>query len=213
MEPSDIDKIIKGKLQETNDAHNQEMDSAKPFVWSAITKELKKKKSLSWYHLAAAVLLLLLSFSFIFYSIQQNHENEMVLISDKIDQLQKNYQSQLELLNSKDAEVKLLANELRGVELQLSDLGQFKPISQKEIIVYRTDTVYVKQVEYITSVSDPVISIEKTMDFEVEKSEQLAQAETQHNEIDAVIYPSFVSQGKKQKSETIKVKFLRASRN
>lgn len=212
MEPSDIDKIIKGKLHESNDTHNQEMDSAKPFVWSAIQQELEKKKSLSWYHLAAAILFLLLSFTFIFYSIQQNHDNEMVLLSDRIDQLQKNYHEQLDILNSKDAEVKLLANELRDVELQLSGLEQMKPISQKEILVYRTDTVYVKQVEYITSISNPVIPMEKTIDFDLEKSEQLAQAEKQQNEIDEVIFPSFVSQGKKQKSETIKVKFLRASR-
>jgi len=36
MEPTDIDSIIKGKLRGANDAHQHELEAAKPFVWAAI---------------------------------------------------------------------------------------------------------------------------------------------------------------------------------
>jgi len=213
MEPSEMDNIIKSKLQEAHNVHQAEMESAKPFVWSAVQKNLGKRRTLNWYPLAAAILLLLISFTFIFNNVQKNHESEMVLLSNKIDQLQENYQSQLELSITKDKEVESLASELKNVKLQLSDWKQENPVSQKTNIVYQTDTVYLKQVEYITTISDPIVPNVKNIDSGEGQIEQLAKAENMENEIDYAIYPSFASQGKKQKSETIKVKFLKASRN
>lgn len=213
MEPTDIDKLLRAKLEETSDVHQQEMDAAKPFIWSAVQKNVNNGHSLSWYHLAAAVILLLISFTFIFVNVQKSHDHEMVLLSNKIDQLQQNYLVQLEEINSKNTAVSLLASELKNVELKLSDLNQEKPIAHKETIVYRTDTVYLKQIEYITTVSNPVMQNEDMVISEEGEIEQLAKAENLENEIDDAIYPSFASQGKKQKSETIKLKFLRTSRN
>jgi len=213
MEPTDIDSIIKGKLRGANDAHQHELEGAKPFVWAAVQKNFGRNRTMIWYHLAAAILFLLISFAFIFINVQKKHEHEMVLLSNKIDQLQQNYQVNLEELNSKDTQVSLLARELKNVQIKLSDLNQERPIIQKERIVYRRDTVYLKEVEYITTVSNPVIQHEEKVNLDDGEFEQITKADNLENEIDEVIYPSVESQGKKQTSETIKVKFLRASRN
>ena len=213
MEPSDIDRILKSQLEGANNAHQKELENAKPFVWAEVQKNLGKTRTLNWYHLAAAILFLLISFTFVFVNVQKNHDQEMVLLSNKIDQLQQNYQAQLGEINAKNTEVNLLATELKNVELKLSNLDQERPISQKETIVYRTDTVYLKQVEYITTVSNPVIQNEDEVISEEVEFGKLAKAENLENEIDDAIYPSLASQSKKQKSETIKLKFLRTSRN
>lgn len=212
MEPTDLDNIIKSKLLESNDEHQQEMADAKPFVWSAVQKELDAKKTLRWYHLAAAILLLMISFSFVLYGVQEKHKNEIGLLSQKIDQLQDQYQSQDNLLQIKNEEVKSLASELKNVEYQLTELQVDQPLHQKETIVYRTDTVYLKQVEYIAKVTDPVMTNENMPDQEISSSKQLTKVDSDEWEIDDAIYPS-VASSKKQKSESIKVKFLRTSRN
>ncbi len=80
MEPMDIDNIIKNKLQESSDLHTHEMDSAKPFIWSAVQNQILKR-SITWYHLAAAIVMLMVSFSFVLYSIQNRHNKEINLLS------------------------------------------------------------------------------------------------------------------------------------
>lgn len=213
MEPFDIDKIIKNKILESHESHKHEMDSAKPFVWSAIQNQIGKQ-TLTWIHLAAAAVLLLISFSFVFYSLQKGHKNEIIQLSNKIDQLQKDYLSQAELLHTKNIEVESMSCQLNNVELQLTDLLQQKPLSQKETIVYLTDTVYLKQVEYITTIADPMEPKMKSIATAGEQSEQIETSIIREKEIDYIIYPSYSSQGKNQQAETIKFKFgsLSASR-
>jgi len=208
MEPYDIDKIIKGKLKEGHDLHSHEMDSAKPFIWSAIQNKIDRKRPLTWYHLAAAVILLLLTFSFIMYTVQKSHKNEISQLSVKIDQLQARYLSQEELLQTKNTEVVSLGNELREVEFQLADLHNEKPISIKETIVYRVDTIYLNQIKYITKAPDqiqprdinPEITENQTVLVEVSKIEDEG--------MDDIIFPTYSSeQNSKQSSESIKLKF------
>ena len=207
MEPFEIDKIIKDKLLESNDLHKHEMDSAKPFVWSAIQNKTREKRTLTWVHLAAAVVILMISFSFVLYGIQRGHKNEMKQLSYKIDQLQQDYLSQAELLQTKDTQVSSLGGELKKVELQLTELRQQKPLSQKETFVYKTDTVYHKQIEYITVVSDPVEPAEIGFDPLVNHPEQTGIAKVQVNEMDDAIFPSYSVKSTNQASETIKLKF------
>lgn len=211
MEPIDIDKIFRNKLLESNDLHKQEMESAKPFVWSAVLNKIEKSRSLTWYHLAAAVVLLMISFSFVLYNIQKGYNNEINLLSNKIDQFQKNHLSQLEFLQTKDIEVESLEIELKNVELKLSNLMQQKTLPQRETYVYRTDTVYLKQLEYVT-ISTPIESEESNGDTLVNMTDRTAVAKVQ--EMDDIIFPSYSSRGNRPQPETIKLKFgpLSASR-
>ncbi len=206
MEPKDIDKIIKAKILESDELHKHEMDSAKPFVWTAVQNQINRKRSLRWYHLAAAILLLMISFSFVLHRIQKGHKNEMSMLSNRIDQLQSNYLMQVDLLQSKDTEIESLGNELEYVGLQLTDIQQQKPLLLHETIVHRTDTVYLKQIEYITRVSDPVESKEIATDAFVDQTEQMETGKVQEIK-DDVIFPSYSKLDTKQEAETIKFKF------
>jgi len=213
MEPTDIDKLLKAKLQESSNIHRQEMDVAKPFVWSAIQKNISNGHSLRWYHLAAAFILLLISFVFVLQNVQKSHENEMVLLSQKIDQLQQHYVAQETALQSKDQELGTLMDELKNVELKLNDIQHQQPEISRETIVYRTDTVVVKQIEYITRNPNPVIAMETSSDNQKTRAENIEPNNKRNTSVNYAIYPSMASQNRNQKSETIKVKFLKASRN
>jgi hypothetical protein len=129
------------------------------------------------------------------------------MLSSKIDQMQKNYFSQAERLNAKNNQVESLRNKLISVELQLTDLLKQKSLFPKETIVYLTDTVFLKQVEYITSVSDPVVSKEITPGTLGNQREQTETVIAPELETDDTIFPSYSSQGNRHKSETIKFKF------
>ena len=209
MEPSDLDQIIKSKLQETNDIHRHEKDSAKPFVWSAVQRNLEEKRGLRWYHLAAAVFLLLIGFSFVLYSFQQKHEKELTLLSNKIDQFEQGFQAREVLLESKEGQLRLMDAELNDVRLQLANLQRPPAVAQKEKIVFLTDTVFIKQVEYVNE--NPVIASKQTA--KEERNIQNPNVKREHSEFDQAIFPSYVGSNTSQKSEAIKVKFLRASRN
>lgn len=207
MEPKDIDNIVKNKLQENNDLHRSEMESAKPFVWSALQNQIERKRSLTWYHLAAALVLLMISFSFVLYSIQTGHRKQIDLLSNKIDQLQQNYSSQVDQLQTKKTQVESLGKELRNIELQLTDLQQQEPIVKKETIVFRTDTVYIKQIEYINITPDPmelrVISHSTIQD----PTEQVEIATVNEKGRDDAIFSGYSYQGNSRSTEKIKVKF------
>lgn len=212
MEPSDIDNLFKNRLDEAQDTHQQEIEDAKLFVWSAVQKNLDKSKSINLYHLTAAVLLLLIGFTFIFNNALKNYNQEMVLLSNKIDLLQQKYLVQQEKLNLKNMAVKSLATELKNVEHKLSELNQERPIAQKETMVYRTDTIYQKQIEYITIISDTIPQNKDNSTLDTGDVDQFAKNKIIESEIDDAIYPSFARRNKNQKSEIIKVKFLSASR-
>ena len=201
MEPVEFDKIIQKKLSENNELHAHDIESSKPFVWSAIQNKLGRNRSLTWIHLAAAVVLLMVSFSFILFSIQNSHESEIDALSEKIDQLQENYHSQKNLLASKNIQVESMGIELRQMEVQLADLqNQDQP--QKESFIYRTDTVYLTQVEYITRFEEPESNeiIETVGDPEIL---DIAQVES---EMDVAIFPSY-SYRNTAASESVKLKF------
>jgi hypothetical protein len=206
MEPMDIDKIIKNKLQESNDLHSHEIDSSKPFIWSAVQNNIRRR-NLTWYHLAAAVVMLLIGFSFILFSIQNSHNNEIELLSGKIDQLQENYISQAEHLYSKEIQTASLGDELKSLELKLTEMQLQKPTSQKETFVYRTDTVYVKQIEYINTISDPVEMNIITTGNEADPDALIKIAQIKVQETDDEIFPSYTRQNDRKQSESRRFKF------
>jgi hypothetical protein len=208
MEPTDFDKILRDKIHENRDLHTKEMDKAKPFVWAAVYNEIGKKKSLSWYHLAAATALLLITFSVVLYRVQSVHRQELASFSRQLDQLEKSYQSQAELLEMKNSQLVSLTDKLDGVEQQFNDLQHRTPALAKERIVYQRDTVFLKQVEYVTVATDT-----NKINHSINKNADLPQREgvtlvgLNENKIDDVIYPSPQDTNKKQKTESIRVRF------
>lgn len=196
MEPHDFDKFIKDKLQPGN-VYQHESGQAKPFIWSAVQNNLKSS-SLTWRHLAAAMVLLLAGFSLAFYLNERSHQQELKLLSQKISKIQNNYQSELVLLQLKEAQVDSLAHELRNVA------PPFINLPQTERVIYKTDTVFVKQTEFISTVSTPDTA-NALPDIE-KPSEPDPTTTTQESEIDDMIYLHYSDQHLKQKPETIRFK-------
>lgn len=206
MEPFDIDNIVKNKLKESNDLHSHEMESAKPFVWSAVQNQINSRKSLTWVHLAAAVILLMISFSFILFSIQNGRHQEIEQLSNKIDQLQKDYLTQAELLHLKNRQVESLDSELKNVEVQLTTFQERKQMVQREKIIYQLDTIYVKQVEYVTQIPDSKGDNKIVMTGQIETSKRVEMIDVQEKEIDDVIFPSSTNLEKNGQAESIQIK-------
>jgi TolA-binding protein len=207
METSDFDKILRDKLSENHGLHQREMETAKPFVWSAVYNEIGRKKTLTWYHLAAAVLLLMITFSVTLVHVQKGHQNEISQLSQKVDQLEKSLLSQAELLQLKDAQLTSMKNELENVEMRFAGIDQQTPISPKETLVYRTDTVIVKQVEYVTVVEQPRETLAVGSDVGV--NQNVAIVPLNENATDDEIFPSSRLNGKAKQSEAVKISFSR----
>lgn len=205
MEPFDIDKIIKDKLQEKNTWHEPAREAAKPFVWEAIQRNVHRKKSLTWHHLAAAVVLLLIGFFFVLSTVQQRHRREMNELAHQLDQMQREYSTQVKLLQSNGTLVESLEHELRQVEQQLVDLRADKPLAPQETIIYRTDTVFVKRVEYITTVTDAIRSNEETGTEALPEQPEIV--EVPSRKTNDAIFLSASHLNNKRQSETLKFRF------
>ncbi len=108
---------------------------------------------------------------------------------------------------AKDTQVESMRNELKNVGFQITDLKRQKSLSQKETFVYRTDTIYVKQIEYINTVSDPAELKVVRSGAVQEQPELMELAKAQEDETDDMIFPSYSNTNIKQASETIKLKF------
>ncbi|GJM30722.1 MAG: hypothetical protein DHS20C17_33570 [Cyclobacteriaceae bacterium] len=199
MEPSDFDKLVKEKLQQNRDLYRNERETAKPFIWSAIQTRIAKN-TMIWSHLAAAMVLLLVGISLVFYLNKRTYQKEMVALSQKVGKLQENYQAQLLLLQVKEAQVDSLTDKLKNIAQPLIDLPQ------KERIIYKTDTVFVKQIEHITTVSIPEPPNENMLNDTVIQTKPAQSAISQQREIDDLIYPNYSSLSGKQKQETLKFK-------
>ncbi len=211
MEPFDINKIVREKLQDNSDLHRQQMDSARPFVWGAIQQQIATQQSTTWYHLAAAVVLLAIVFSAILFGLQQRHNQQIDQLANQLDQIQRNSAVQIEALRTKDTQAETLENKLYQLELLLVDLQQKSP-TVEEVVVHRTDTVYVKQVEYITIAADSTQSKELIADVVEKPLERMEVAELQGSTTDDIIFLSSSGQRKEPPSEAIKFKFGAFSR-
>ena len=215
MEPDDFDKLIKDRVSGENTIHSKELTEAKPFVWASVQSNLKSGNALKWYHLAAAILLLLISFAFLLVGIQKTHMEEIALVSSKLDGLEEFYQSQEKLLNIKDQQVADLASELRKVEIKLSSMEQIKPNERKEVIIYRKDTVYIKRTEYVRVKEQPSLVENNNGAPVIQANNVQEDAASVSAKFDQIIYPSFEEERTRQKSESVKLKFgnARAIRN
>ena len=149
MEPSDFDKLIKDKLQQDSNLHQENTEAAKPFVWTAIQTNLKHKKYLiPWYYAAAAAVLFAVFSSLLFLKSNQHYENELNLLSLQILEM-KQQAKPSDLIAFKNKQLDLLSKDVERLETSLT----LKPNSQttaapiekiiiEKQIVYRVDTVF-----------------------------------------------------------------------
>jgi type II secretory pathway pseudopilin PulG len=204
MEPFDIDKIIQHKLGERNTLHQDPLESTKPFVWEGIQQRLSGGQYKKWYYLAAAAILLAISFSLVFYSLEQRHDQEITLLKRQIDQMQLEYQEQNTKLSTKNVQLTSLEQQLSEIRRQLMTLQKFatqRPYQVKTVT--HTDTVYVPQVKYITLKPD-IIDTKVVKDTVTEPSRR---KKTDTTKTDEAIFITSSSKPAEQSTETIKLKF------
>lgn len=205
MEPSELDRLIRQKQQEAKGLYQRERDSARAKVWSSVHSQIEKKKSLRWYHLAAAVVLILIPMAIVFNSMQQSGEKNLENLTEQIDQLKKDYLQQAALIIEKDAKLASLQVELLKVETQLKALEEIERSAQSERIVYVKDTVYIKQVEYITTITEPV-PIDESLSTEISEQTEMASAQMAPSESrDDIIFLSHQRKKDSQRSESLKL--------
>jgi len=201
MKPNEIDSIIRSKLQENDGFYDHEIAAAKPFIWAAIRNKITRTGLITWHHLAAAMVLLFIVFSFIFNSMRQEHQRELDVLSDKIDQLQKINNARGMITEAKETQIASLENQQRYSAIQLDELTQKSP-TEVPTILYHTDTVYINTVELI-----PTVAEINTQPDHYQAYIESVPVEVLKTEMDDVIYPDFSSQGSKQPTETINFKF------
>jgi hypothetical protein len=213
MEPADLDKLIKAKLGQENQAHQKEIQEAKPFVWSAIQREISPSSRIGWGYVAAAVIMLFITFGFIFLSLQKRHKQEMAVLSEQVDDLKQNYTQQVSSTNLKDQQLSELLEEIHKLKYKLEEIQHEQPTDVgRERIVYRTDTVYVREVEYV------IITEPATVMNEVRQNQEESQDEAMHAQntvVERAIYPGYNKYAADQKTEKVRVRFgnLRAKSN
>jgi len=201
MKPNEIDSLIRSKLQENDSFYDHEMAAAKPFIWAAIRNKITRTSLITWHHLAAAMILLFMVFSFIFNSLRLEHQRELDILSDKIDQLQRINNDRGMISEAKETQIASLENQLRYSAIQLDELTHE---SQTEVPtrLNHTDTVYINTVELI-----PTVAEINTHPDHYQAYMESVPVEVLKTEMDDVIYPDFSNQGNKQRIETIHVKF------
>jgi hypothetical protein len=162
-------------------------------VWSAVQNNLRKAGQITGWHLAAAVIAILMLFTLVFYSSQQKHRRELDLVYTKMKQLQQHYDVQTSLLQSREIQLDSVEDQLNHVVRHLEHLSQ-KPTPPAERPIPKIDTIFIRQVEYVTA--EPELEVALVQNAIPEK-----------NEIDQVIFPIQKSSINNQREEAIKVKF------
>lgn len=211
MEPFEIDDIIRNKVNQASKRDSSESNKAKPFVWASVRSNLDHRSGLRWYHLAAAVVLLLLSFAFLEIRSQKQHQQEMASLSQQIEELRNTYEGQLAVITEKEAEVLVLRSDLHSLEQQLENLETTSEPQIQERILVKTDTVYVKQVEYIQLASieaEPKLLDESLPDTSATEEDSIANKTEKSKTTDSEIFPSLAQkQAIEDEEESVKFRF------
>ena len=208
MEPFDIDRIIKQKLSEGNSLHQHSSESAKPFVWASIQRQVFRKSAPTWYHLTAAVILLTLIFSCVFYELQRRNNQEIAALTDRLNELQSEHHSQRTKLVSKEIQFATLVRTLKETKQQLKTLqdNPTQPTYSVKTII-RTDTVHVPLVKSIAN-AERLVSTEATATGTVKKPPKLREVVSkQKPETDDAIFMTSAAEFATRPAEKIKVRF------
>ncbi len=207
MEPKEFDRLIKSRIQQPSDVYQKEMEAAKPFVWSAVQGNLRNTGQVRHWQLAAAAAVLLILFSLILYTSKQEHQKELDLVYGKMDQLQQHFNTQTNLLQTREMQLDSVASQLNQVALHLEQLTQRPIASSTTSPILKVDTVFIRQIEYVTAKPDPDIPEASDPENSTLPSSAVVQVSPpQENKIDHVIYPSQKSAVHNSK-DAIKVKF------
>jgi hypothetical protein len=201
MEPSDFDDIIKGKFEQDNDLYSNEIEHSKPYVWTAIQQNLIADKApIRWHHLAVAVILLFICTSFVIYLIQQQHHKEMNQLAKSMNVMNSNYLAQSKQLQQKEEQLKCLEVDIQSLKQDNKFNSKKDLIVSEPHYVYLTDTIYVKQIKYITQIEN-----RDTLDASLANNDTIIDKES--IKPNQMIYPVYkTSKSIKEESENLKVK-------
>ena len=159
MEPSEFDQLIQQKLKQPNDAHIQHINNSKAAIWAKIQPKRKNKPFIiPWYYTAAAVILLLFTSSMIFYKMNRNYRSEFELLSAQLE----NLRNQSIIATKNDNLINQLCAKIDQLELSKRNQRIVKEVIFEKQLVYKTDTVFLKQTEYIVQEEPKIISIKDT---------------------------------------------------
>lgn len=203
MEPSDFDRIIKQKISQENNLYQKEIAASKPFVWSEIKSNEKSKAILiPWYYAAAVIIILLLGSSWFFLDIQNKYHRQIDMLSQQINQ-QPDYYSFDRIVELGDEQLDFACNTIDSLQQANSVLKQkLKEPNDKAVqIVYKVDTVFVKQIEYITEYISPIREKRDTSAFNPSSKSKAEIAQSSN-----LIYPDFVASNSKKSGENTNVK-------
>jgi|GEM_PF-5872022 len=204
MEYSEFDRLIKEKIEGGKLLHEKEAERSKLYVWRRIQESLGSSSSRNrWYYLAAACILLLIAFGIGNYQYSGiNYRSEFSELRKELEGLKESQQEQTKILLAKEREVQELQSEIDTLSKELNSSTKLAE-SQNQIVrtIYQRDTVYLQRVEYIEVPKD------STEIFEIEESnesivEEIKGKQKDKEQDEALIFPSYSGQGKKDKQET-----------
>lgn len=192
MDSKAFDQLFKEKVGEANGLYAEEIQATKPYAWTAIQAELyPQKRERKWWFLAAACLLLLLSFgSFLFWQIDERHQERMALLNSQLQEMKGEKAVQIAALHQKNAEIEAVKIALE--ELQES-LDAQQPVSTPlPRYIVQKDTLVVERIQYV---EQPVPVEEITTLTAAEKAEE---EKTPNYDTHVAIYPRSKAQRRQQ---------------
>lgn len=204
MEPSDFDKLIREKVLEEGNIHSVESKEAKPIIWKEVQELHKKRGYISWYHLAASILLLVVGFSIILFKVQKHYINENEALYEKIEQMENDFSERVSLINNKDKQIQMLSSGIDDLEKRIIGISELKNIKTEPRIIYQRDTVFQKTIEYV--VYKPEEDAE-TLPMDESVATDESEVVTASIITESNIYPPRKSKEPSDESEKIKISF------
>lgn len=206
MEPSRFDQLIREKLKQNTDIYADESSKSKAFVWSSVQHNLTNKTTWKWKFLKmAAVFILVFGSTFFIYNEFKSYQNDVKKLTQKIESLHEQQNLQTMLLNEKNQKIGKLSKDLASMKDNVQKQKNFN-IPQ---IVYKTDTVFIREIESIVQLplsidSSTVKEATNSIEFDYQ-TKSLTLKEDSSN----MIYPSYkVTKQEAISSEPLKIKLI-----
>jgi hypothetical protein len=144
MEPHELDKYIRSKLREAEDARDEGEINGMDRVWSAIEPQLEKRTSFRWVKMAAVILLLLMP-SVYLYLRNREQGRQIRTLNSRLASIDREYSQRLQTL---------ALNQPESVVVQYDTVKLIRTVEKivnpetVEIVKYVTDTVIIYQQAY-----------------------------------------------------------------
>jgi hypothetical protein len=144
MEPHELDKYIRGKLREAENARDEGEINGKDRVWSAIEPQLEKRTSFRWVKMAAVILLLLMP-SVYLYLRNREQGKQIMTLNNKLTIIERSYRQKLQAFRVNQPDKLVVLHDT----VKLIRTVEKKVIPETvEIVKYVTDTVIIYQQAY-----------------------------------------------------------------